>query len=154
MLAGRAAAAYQAGATKRGIAQRDESWHRASRAGTLRAAIFGVNDGLVSNLSLVMGVSAAAGDDRLVVLAGVAGLLAGAFSMGAGEWISMQSQRELFQRQIDLEREELRVMPDIEEQELAAIYRSKGLPQADAERVARRLMADPEAALDRKVREE
>jgi vacuolar iron transporter family protein len=93
-------------------------------------------------------------DHQFVVLAGIAGLLAGAFSMGAGEWISMQSQRELFERQIALEREELRVMPDVEELELAAIFRRKGLPDADARRAAARLMEDPEAALDTKVREE
>ncbi|MDQ3492687.1 MAG: VIT1/CCC1 transporter family protein [Chloroflexota bacterium] len=133
---------------------RDESWHRASRSGTLRAAIFGINDGLVSNLSLVMGVAGATADSRFVILAGVAGLLAGAFSMAAGEYISMQSQRELFQRQIQLEREEMRIMPDAEERELAAIYRSKGIPAAEAARLAQRLMQDPEAALDTKVREE
>ena len=133
---------------------RDESWHRASRSGTLRAAIFGVNDGLVSNLSLVMGVAGATPDSRFVILAGVAGLLAGAFSMAAGEYISMQSQRELFERQIQLEREEMRIMPDAEERELAAIYRSKGIPAAESARIAQRLMQDPEAALDTKVREE
>jgi len=84
----------------------EEAWHHAGRSGTLRAAIFGVSDGLVSNLSLVMGVVGANADRQLVVLAGVAGLLAGAFSMAAGEWISMQSQRELFERQLQLEREE------------------------------------------------
>ena len=78
----------------------DEAWHHAGRSGTLRAAVFGVSDGLVSNLSLVMGFVGANADQKLVVLAGVAGLLAGAFSMAAGEWISMQSQRELFERQL------------------------------------------------------
>ncbi|MDQ3870127.1 MAG: VIT1/CCC1 transporter family protein, partial [Chloroflexota bacterium] len=82
--------------------RRSEAWHRAGRTGTLRAAIFGVNDGLVSNLALVMGVTGATANNEVVVLTGIAGLLAGAFSMGAGEWISMQSQRELFERQIAL----------------------------------------------------
>ena len=132
----------------------DEAWHRGGRSGTLRAAVFGVNDGLVSNLSLVMGFAGAVSDNRLIVLAGVAGLLAGAFSMAAGEYISMQSQRELFERQIAIEREEMRVMPDVEEAELATIYRAKGLPEADARRVASHLMRDPETALDTKVREE
>ena len=104
----------------------EESWHRAGRAGTLRAAIFGVSDGLVSNLSLVMGVAGAAADNKIIVLAGIAGLLAGAFSMAAGEYISMQSQRELFERQIDLEREEMKIMPEAEERELAAIYPREG----------------------------
>jgi VIT1/CCC1 family predicted Fe2+/Mn2+ transporter len=133
---------------------RGESWHRASRSGTLRAAIFGINDGLVSNVSLVMGVAGATADTRFVILAGIAGLLAGAFSMAAGEYISMQSQRELFQRQIELEREEMRIMPEEETRELAGIFRAKGLSQAEAGRVAGRLMEDPEAALDTKVREE
>ncbi len=131
-----------------------ESWHRSGQSGTLRAAVFGANDGLVSNLSLVMGVAGAVSNNQLIVLAGVAGLVAGAFSMAAGEYISMQSQRELFERQIAIEREEMRVMPDEEERELAAIYRSKGLPAADAARVAAHLMKDPVKALDAKVREE
>ena len=134
--------------------RREESWHRAGRTGTLRAAIFGINDGLVSNLSLVMGVAGAAAANDIIVLSGVAGLLAGAFSMAAGEYVSMQSQRELFERQIAIEREEMRVMPDTEEAELAAIYRGKGLSAVDARTLAERLMEDPEAALDTKVREE
>lgn len=133
---------------------RDEAWHRGGRSGTLRAAVFGANDGLVSNLSLVMGVAGASTDNRIIVLAGIAGLLAGAFSMAAGEYISMQSQRELFENQISLEREELRVMPDVEQAELAQIYESKGLGREEAERVAARLMKDPAKALDTMVREE
>ena len=84
-----------------------------------------MSDGLVSNLSLVMGFVGADADRQLIVLAGVAGLLAGAFSMAAGEWISMQSQRELFERQLQLEREELKVMPEEEEAELAGLYRPR-----------------------------
>ena len=137
---------------------RGEAWHKSGRSGTLRAAIFGVNDGLVSNLSLVMGVAGAAGSaasgNQFVVLAGVAGLLAGAFSMAAGEYISMQSQKELFENQIAMEREEMRVMPELERDELAEIYRAKGLPKVQADAVADRLMQDPEKALDAMVREE
>jgi VIT1/CCC1 family predicted Fe2+/Mn2+ transporter len=137
------------------IAIRDESWHRAAgNSGTLRAAVFGINDGLVSNLALIMGFAGAATDNEVIVLAGVAGLLAGAFSMAAGEYISMQSQRELFERQIELEREELRFMPEREREELAALYRTKGLSEEEAEMVSKRLMQDPEAALDTKIREE
>lgn len=137
------------------VAIRDESWHRAAgQSGSLRAAIFGINDGLVSNLALVMGFAGATTQNDIIVLAGVAGLLAGAFSMGAGEYISMRSQRELFERQIDLEREELRFMPEREREELAAVYRSKGLSEEEASMVATRLMQDPEAALDTKIREE
>jgi VIT1/CCC1 family predicted Fe2+/Mn2+ transporter/rubrerythrin len=142
------------GAGRRTAGLHSERWHRGGRSGTFRAAIFGVNDGLVSNLSLVMGVAGAQTDNHIIVLAGIAGLLAGAFSMAAGEYISMQSQREVFEHQIELEREEMRVMPDLEQAELAAIYRAKGLSAADAERVAASLMSDPVMALDTKVREE
>jgi hypothetical protein len=95
-----------------------ERWHRSGRSGTLRAVIFGVSDGLVSNLALVMGVAGAAGPTgeqaHFILLAGVAGILAGSFSMAAGEYISMQSQRELFERQIALERAEMEAMPEEE----------------------------------------
>ena len=131
-----------------------EAIHRGGRSGTLRAAVFGANDGLVSNLSLVMGVAGAVSDNQLIVLTGVAGLLAGACSMAAGEYISMQSQREMFENQIAVEREEMRVMPEVEQEELAAIYRSKGIASADAKRIAAQLMEDPVKALDTKVREE
>ena len=133
-----------------------ESWHRAGgRSGTLRAVIFGVSDGLVSNLSLVMGVAgASAGNPSFILLAGIAGLLAGAFSMAAGEYISMQSQRELFERQIELERAELEAMPDEEQRELAALYMAKGFSRAEADRIAERMFRDPQTALDTLVREE
>lgn len=137
------------------VAIRDGSWHRAAgQSGALRAAVFGINDGLVSNLALVMGFAGATAQNDIIVLAGVAGLLAGAFSMAAGEYVSMQSQKELFQRQIDLEREELRFMPQKETEELAALYRAKGLSALEADMVAARLMQDPEKALDTKIREE
>jgi VIT1/CCC1 family predicted Fe2+/Mn2+ transporter len=134
---------------------RDESWHRAAgQSGALRATIFGINDGLVSNLALVMGFAGAVTDNQIIVLAGIAGLLAGAFSMGAGEYISMQSQKELFERQIEVEREQLRFMPEQEREELAALYRAKGLSEDEASLVAARLMQEPEHALDTKIREE
>ncbi|HVL52767.1 MAG TPA: VIT1/CCC1 transporter family protein [Vitreimonas sp.] len=135
--------------------RRHERWHRSGRSGTLRAVIFGVSDGLVSNLSLVMGVAGAASQQPgVILLAGIAGLIAGASSMAAGEYISMQSQRELFERQIDLERAELEAMPEEEEAELAAIYRSKGFTEAEAAKIANRLFADKERVLDTLVREE
>ena len=137
---------------------RAEAWHQSGRSGTLRAAVFGANDGLVSNLSLVMGVAGAAAGaaagNQFIVLAGIAGLLAGAFSMAAGEYISMQSQREMFENQIAMEREEMRVMPDVERDELAEIYLAKGLPRDQAVEVADVLMKDPEKALDTMIREE
>jgi VIT1/CCC1 family predicted Fe2+/Mn2+ transporter len=136
------------------IGQR-EQWHRSGRSGTLRAIIFGVSDGLVSNLSLVMGVAgAAANNPSFILLAGIAGLLAGAFSMAAGEYISMQSQRELFERQIALERAEMEAMPEEEEAELAASYRAKGFAPDEAARIAHRIFEDPDNALDILVREE
>ena len=137
-----------------------ERWHRSGRSGTLRAVIFGVSDGLVSNLALVMGVAGAAntassgGDSKFILLAGIAGLLAGAFSMAAGEYISMQSQRELFERQIALERAELQAMPEEEQAEMAALYRAKGFAPAEADAIAARLFENPELALDTLIREE
>jgi VIT1/CCC1 family predicted Fe2+/Mn2+ transporter len=116
-----------------------------------------VSDGLVSNLALVMGVAgagAAVGEERFVLLAGVAGMLAGAFSMAAGEYISMQSQRELFERQIELERAELEAMPEEEQAELAAVFQAKGFTREEARTIAARMFADPEHALDTLVREE
>jgi vacuolar iron transporter family protein len=137
-----------------------ERWHRSGRSGTLRAVIFGVSDGLVSNLALVMGVAGAAntaaagGNGQFIILAGIAGLLAGAFSMAAGEYISMQSQRELFERQIALERAELQAMPEEEQAEMAALYRAKGFPPDEADAIAARLFENPERALDTLIREE
>ena len=129
-----------------------ESWHRSAGSGTLRASIFGASDGLVSNTALVMGFAGAQTESSFVLLAGIAGLLAGAFSMAAGEYVSMRSQRELFERQIDLERQELEISPEEEERELSLIYQAKGLHKAEADLTAARLMEDPEVALDTLVR--
>jgi VIT1/CCC1 family predicted Fe2+/Mn2+ transporter len=131
-----------------------ERWHRTAGGGTLRAAVFGVNDGLVSNLSLVMGFAGAGADAKFVLLAGLSGLLAGASSMAAGEYVSMKAQRELLERQIELEAAELAVSPEEEVAELALIYRAKGLNKEEAERLAGRLTEDPNVALDTLVREE
>lgn len=132
-----------------------EGWHKGGGAGgPLRAAIFGVNDGLVSNLSLVMGVAGADPGADFVRLAGIAGLLAGAFSMAAGEWISMKAQREVFERQIEVERQELEMAPEEERNELSLIYQSKGVDRAQAELLADTLISNKENALDTLVREE
>jgi VIT1/CCC1 family predicted Fe2+/Mn2+ transporter len=122
--------------------------------GNLRAAVFGINDGLVSNASLIFGVAGASPDVAVVLLTGIAGLTAGAFAMATGEFVSVRSQRELFEYQIGLEREELAEYPDAEAQELALIYKAKGLSGGEAERVAKQLVADPEHALDTLAREE
>lgn len=126
----------------------------ASSGGNLRAAVFGVNDGLVSNASLMMGVAGASNDVKVILLAGMAGLLAGAFSMAAGEYVSMRSQRELFEYQIGLEREELAEYPEEETEELALIYNARGLPMEEARRLAQELMQNKEHALDTLAREE
>jgi VIT1/CCC1 family predicted Fe2+/Mn2+ transporter len=131
-----------------------ERWHRSGGGGTLRATVFGVSDGLVSNLALVMGFAGAGAESQFVVLAGVAGLLAGAGSMAAGEYISMRAQRELFERQIRLEEAELMLSPEEERAELALIYRAKGVPQAEAEQLADRILQDKTVALDTLAREE
>lgn len=123
-------------------------------SGNLRAGVFGVNDGLVSNASLILGVAGATSDVRIIVLSGVAGMAAGAFAMAAGEYVSVKSQRELYEYQIALERDELTQYPEAEAQELALIYAAKGLPAKQADRLAKRLVADPENALDTLAREE
>ena len=133
---------------------RHERWHPKGGGGTLRAAIFGVSDGLVSNLALVMGFAGAQADAEFVMLAGVAGLIAGACSMAAGEYVSMRAQRELFERQIALEETELQLMPEEEEAELALIYRAKGVPATEAAQLASRIMENPDVALDTLAREE
>jgi VIT1/CCC1 family predicted Fe2+/Mn2+ transporter len=124
------------------------------KSGALRAAIFGVNDGLVSNLSLIFGVAGAGAGNEVVVLAGVAGLLAGAFSMAAGEYISVRVQREVFERVIHLEAHEIGSDPEAERAELADLYVRKGLSRELADRLAEELMKDPAVALDTHAREE
>ena len=129
-------------------------------SGRLRAAVLGVNDGLVSNFSLVMGVAGGTGaalgtgSAEFVLLAGVAGLLAGAFSMAAGEYVSMRSQRDIYEHELTRERLELQLWPEEEQEELELIYRAKGMSPEESRLVAKRLMADPEVALDTMAREE
>jgi VIT1/CCC1 family predicted Fe2+/Mn2+ transporter len=131
-----------------------EAWHMASRAGSLRAAVFGVNDGLVSNFSLVMGFAGAEAKPEYILLAGCAGLLAGSFSMAAGEYVSVRAQRELFEQQIAMEQQELEMSPKEEEEELALIYQAKGIAEADARMMARRILENPRTAIDTLAREE
>lgn len=129
--------------------------HRSGASGNaLRAGVFGINDGLVSNAALIFGVAGASPEPSIIVLTGVAGLLAGAFSMAAGEYVSVRSQREMFEYQIGLERDELETYPEEEAAELALIYAAKGMDIADARRLADKLMEDPELALDTLAREE
>ena len=128
--------------------------HKGYGGGNLRAAVFGVNDGLVSNTSLVMGVAGAAASVDFVLASGVAGLLAGALSMAAGEYVSMRSQREMFEYQIGLEREELQEYPEEEAEELALIYQARGMQLEEARSVSRELVKNEAAALDALAREE
>jgi VIT1/CCC1 family predicted Fe2+/Mn2+ transporter len=131
-----------------------EGRHRAVGGNALRAAVLGANDGLVSNLSLVMGVAGAALDNQALLITGFAGLLAGAISMALGEWLSVQSSRELYARQIAIEAEELAAAPEDEAMELALIYQAKGVPEQQARELAARLIANEDKALDTLAREE
>ena len=124
------------------------------RSGSLRAAVFGVNDGLVSNFSLVLGMAGADLGPGVVILAGVAGLVAGAFSMAAGEYVSMKVQREVFESAIEMERTEIAQDPEHEQREVEVILRAQGVPAEDAVRIAERVMEDPELALDLMARQE
>ncbi|MBI3371319.1 MAG: VIT1/CCC1 transporter family protein [Betaproteobacteria bacterium] len=122
--------------------------------GSLRAAVFGVSDGLVSNASLILGVAGAGTDNATILLTGIAGMLAGAFSMAAGEYVSVRSQREMYEYQIALERAELAEYPEEEAEELALIFQARGMSEADARSHAHALIADPNVALDTLTREE
>jgi VIT1/CCC1 family predicted Fe2+/Mn2+ transporter len=126
----------------------------AGKSGTLRAAIFGVNDGLVSNAALIMGFAGAAQDRAVILLAGVSGLLAGAFSMAAGEYVSMRVQREVLERMLHLEAHEIGSDPEGERRELAEIYMRKGITPELADRLATEISRDPKTALDTHAREE
>lgn len=141
-------------AQTRAALNRAEPWHRTDKSGSLRAAVFGVSDGLVSNTALVMGFAGSGVSSGAVLFAGLAGLLAGAFSMGAGEFVSVASQRDIFQREISIEAQELREKPLEEQRELELLYRAKGLDRETARTVAKRIMSDPDTALDTLVREE
>lgn len=143
------------GGLKGGTIARVEGRHRMSGGNALRAAVLGANDGLVSNLSLVMGVAGASGGGAAVLVAGLAGLLAGALSMAIGEWLSVQSARELYAHQIAVERQELLEVPEEEEEELALIYQAKGLAVEQAAATARSIVrGDAGRALDTLAREE
>ena len=131
-----------------------EEEHRDVSGGVQRAAMFGISDGLVTNVSLILGFAGANPDPTLVRLAGIAGLVAGAFSMASGEYLSMQAQSELFERELEIERIALRESPDLEREELIGIYRSKGLDATLAEELADTMMRNPELALETHAREE
>ncbi len=128
--------------------------HRDVQGGAERAAVFGVSDGLVSNVALILGVAAAAESSSSVVIAGLSGLLAGAASMAAGEYVSMKAQTELIERELDRERESLAKNPRAETRELASIYEARGVAPEQAREIASAVMADPDVALEVHAREE
>ena len=128
--------------------------HRGGLGGNLRATVFGVNDGLISNASLVMGIAGAGAAPKLVLITGLAGLLAGALSMSSGEYVSVRSQREMYEYQIALERAEIAEYPEEEAEELALIYEARGMALPQAREVSQTLLAQPEHALDVLAREE
>ena len=131
-----------------------EGRHRATGGNALRAAVLGANDGLVSNLSLVMGVAGASMSGKAILITGIAGLLAGACSMALGEWLSVQSSRELYQHQIQIETQEIESAPEEDAEELALIYQSRGVEAEQARQMADRIMADHTSAVETLAREE
>ena len=137
-----------------GLLSKFESRHKSVGGNALRAAVLGSNDGLVSNMSLVMGVAGAAVSNNTILLTGIAGLMAGAISMALGEWLSVQSSRELNQRQIDLETEELEASPEEEKKELVLLYQAKGMNAVEAQKLADKAFENPQTAIDAIITEE
>lgn len=136
-------------------AEQPENRHGSLRVGNnIRAAVFGINDGLVSNASLILGIAGANAGNEFILISGIAGLLAGACSMASGEYVSVRSQREMLEYQLELERNELELYPEEEAAELALIYQARGLPKEEAERMANILIQNPEKALATLAREE
>ncbi len=131
-----------------------EPWHSIESGGFLRNVVYGFNDGLTANFGLVAGVIGAAVAPHVVVVSGVAGMIADALSMGSSGYLAAKSEREVYAHEIAMEREEIRLMPEVEEEELALLYEAKGVAREQAQRMARDVMADPERALGEKVREE
>ena len=135
-----------------------EPWHRTGAGGFLRNVVYGFNDGLTANFGLVAGMIGAQASldiaSHTVVVAGLAGTVADALSMGASGYLAAKSEREVFEHEIAMEREEIRLMPELEREELSLIYQAKGIPTQQAEALATQVMSDPERALDEKVREE
>ena len=142
------------GGLEGGAVAQIEGRHRSAGGNALRAAVLGANDGLVSNFSLVMGVAGAQVANREILLTGLAGLLAGAISMALGEWISVQSSRELYQKQIATEKAEIEQAPEEEAEELALIYQARGLDEKAARTLAAQIMSNREGALDALSRDE
>jgi len=128
-----------------------EPWHRIASGGFLRNAVYGFNDGLTANFGLVMGVLGASVPHPIIIISGIAGLAADALSMGSSGFLAAKSEQEVYAHEIDVEREELRLMPDLEEAELTLLYRARGIDAEAASRVAGELMRDPDRALREKT---
>jgi len=132
-----------------------EPWHRIGSGGFLRNVVYGFNDGLTANFGLVAGViGATAAQERSVIVAGVAGLIADALSMGASGYLAAKSEQEVYQNEIGMERAEVELMPEVERDEMALIYELKGMPKDEAYQLATEIMADPRRMLEEQVREE
>jgi VIT1/CCC1 family predicted Fe2+/Mn2+ transporter len=135
-----------------------EPWHKTGAGGLLRNLVYGFNDGLTANFGLVAGMLGAQGhlsiSTHAVVVAGIAGMVADALSMGSSGYLAAKSEREVFEHEIAMEREEIRLMPELEQEELTLLYQAKGVPEEQAKEMAAQLMLDPERALEEQVREE
>ena len=136
------------------LGREGEPWHRTQSGGYLRNVVYGFNDGLTANFGLIMGVIGAEVPEGIVVISGIAGLIADALSMGASGYLAAQSEREVYAHEVAIEREEIRLMPDVETEELALLYELKGMTSQEARQAAERIMANPEVALSEKTREE
>jgi predicted membrane protein (TIGR00267 family) len=146
--------AHHAGTLARMLDKGGEPWHAVSSGGMLRSVVYGFNDGLTANFGLVAGVLGAAVDSQALLVAGVAGMIADALSMGSSGYLAAKSEAEVYAHEIALEREEIRLMPEIEAEELALIYEAKGVSAARAQEMANTMLASPEQMLQEKIREE
>lgn len=131
-----------------------ESWHKIESGGVLRNIVYGFNDGLTANFGLIAGVIGASVDAHVILISGIAGMLADALSMGASGYLASVSEREVYAHEKEMEAEEIRLMPELEAEELALIYEAKGMNKDEAKRLATEIISQPELALKEKVREE
>ncbi len=132
----------------------DEPWHKTESGGMLGNIVYGFNDGLTANFGLVAGVIAATSDISTILVTGIVGTVADALSMGASGYLAAKSEQEVYEHEIEVEREEIRLMPDLEEDELALIYETRGIPKDHARLLAKEVMTDPERALEEKIQAE
>ncbi len=136
------------------LGREGEPWHRTASGGYLRNVVYGFNDGLTANFGLIMGVIGAEVAEGIVLISGIAGLIADALSMGSSGYLAAQSEQEVYKHEVAMEREEIRLMPEVEKEELALLYELKGMTPEEAKQAAERIMADPEVAIVEKTREE